>query len=208
MAPGQRIKSALLNGKYGFADGTSEATAFVTGAAAVLATLEEDWAPWQIKFRLVATADLWTGTDLSDKVLAGELNFRRALADRDAVVVAREVPTGPCRGDLDSASLAKTFAVKRSNTQAAITIAWNQILRIKRDNPAGTEYTILFYVINQFNDRENRQLLRLTRVTASHLRGDATFNFIPRDPNCAGGPVSFVDLVDFINKGPYPTIPN
>lgn len=207
MAPGQRIKSALVNGRYGFADGTSEATAFVTGAAAALATLEDDWAPWQIKFRLVATADLWTGTSQSNTVLAGELNFKRALSDRDAVVIERDVPAGACRGDLDPVSLTQTFSVKRLN-KPPIPISWNQVLRIKRDQRTGTEYTILYFAINHFNDRDNRQLLRQTRVTASQLLGVATFNFNPRDTNCAGGPVSLIELVDFINKGPYPTIPN
>jgi subtilisin family serine protease len=202
MAPGEKIKSALLNGQYGVADGTSEAAAFVSGGAAALMALEPRWSAWQVKFRLIATANLWTGTPLSDAVLAGEFNFQRALADRDAVVIERQTDHGPCRGDIDPASLAQTMVVKQGLKSSKI--EWNKVLRIKRDSPTGTEYTIIYYNVNVLPDRDNRQLLRLTKVTTQQLLENDKFTFVPRDPaKCEGGTVSVSDLLDFINKGPF-----
>ena len=202
MAPGEKIKSALLNGQYGVADGTSEAAAFVSGGAAALMALEPRWSAWQVKFRLIATANLWTGTPLSDAVLAGEFNFQRALADRDAVVIERQTEQGLCRGDIDPTSLAQTMVVKQGLKPNKV--KWNQVLRIKRDSPTGTEYTIIYYAINELPDRENRQLLRLTKVTTEQLLENDKFIFIPRDPDkCKGGTLSIFDVLDFINKGPF-----
>ncbi|HXM51627.1 MAG TPA: S8 family serine peptidase [Pyrinomonadaceae bacterium] len=204
MAPGEKIKSALVNGQYGVADGTSEAAAFVSAGAAALMALEPRWAAWQVKSRLIATANLWTGTPLSEAVLAGEFNFKRALADRDAVVIQRQTEPGLCRGDIDSVSLAQTMVVKQGIKVSRI--PWNQVLRVKRDQQTGTEYTIIYYVMNELPDRDNRQLLRLTKVTTEQLRENDRFIFIPRDPsNCKSGAVSVFDLLDFINKGPFVT---
>lgn len=203
MAPGEKIKSALVNGQYGLADGTSEATAFVSGGAAALMALEPHWSAWQVKLRLIATADLWTGTALSDAVLAGEFNFKRALSDRDAVVIQRQTDNELCRGDLDPTSLTRGFVVKQGTRTSKV--PWNQVLRIKRDNPTGTEYTIIYYMLIPLSERDNNQLLRLTKVTTAQVSGTDTFIFIPRDSNqCQGGTVSIFDLLDFVNKGPFP----
>src|ERR1043165_1847991 len=204
MAPGEKIKSALFNGQYGLAAGTSEAAPFVSAGAAALMALEPHWAAWQVKFRLIATADLWTGTPLSNDVLAGEFNFKRALSDRDAVVIQRQTE-GLCRGDIDPLSITQGFTVRQGID--TIPVAWDQVLRIKRDNPAGTEYTILYYTINTLPDRRYRQLLRLTRVTTAQVRENDKFLFKPRDPSvCKGGSVSIFDLLDFVNKGPIVSV--
>jgi hypothetical protein len=207
MAPGEKIKGALFNGQYGFADGTSEAAPFVTSGAAALMALDRRWAAWQVKARLVATADLWTGTPLSDTVLAGEFNFKRALSDRDAVVLQRELDKKPCRGDISVDPLRHQMVIKQGLAEER-RVEWSQVLRIKRDRPEGTEYTIIYYKLNtepESPDRDNRQLLRLVRVKTNHVRENGTFIFIPEDPStCPGGVVSVFDLLDFVNKGPFP----
>jgi hypothetical protein len=162
--------------------------------------LEPHWAAWQVKFRLIATADLWTGT-LSNTVLAGEFNFKRALSDRDAVVIQRQTDQGVCLGDIDPVSLTRSFTVRQGGEPSPV--SWNKVLRIKRDNPTGTEYTIIYYTENTLPDRRYRQLLRLTKVTTAQVRENDRFIFIPRDPSvCTGGSVSIFDLLDFVNKGP------
>ena len=207
MAPGEKIKGALLNGQYGVADGTSEAAAFVSSGAAALMTLEPEWAAWQVKFRLVATADLWTGTPLSDAVLAGEFNFKRALADRDKLVIQRELDPVPCRGRIDDVSLSQRMLIKQGVDDPKRP-KWNEVLRITRD-PTETEYTIIFYSENTEPERVNRQLLRLVKVTTKQIRENGSFIFIPDDPStCTGGVVSLFELLDFVNKGPFPPSSN
>jgi hypothetical protein len=204
VAPGEKIKSALSNGQYGLADGTSEAAPYVSGAAAALMAIEPHWSAWQIKFRLLATADLWADRPLSETVFAGELNFKRALSDTNTVVLQHQI-MGKCRGDIDPESLKRNLDLKRSDVHDPI--PWSRILRIKRDQAAGTQYTLIYYdekwLDPPYNDRYNHYLRKLTKVTTAQLRANYTFRFTPTDPsNCTAGDISIVDLIDFINKGP------
>jgi hypothetical protein len=201
MAPGEKIKSALRNGQYGVATGTSEAAPFVTAAAAALMAIEPRWAAWQVKFRLVATADLWTATPFSEAVFAGELNFKRALSDTKTVVLELQTPTRTCRGQIETTSLNRNLVIKQKGE--TFTIPWHKVLRLKRDVPTGTEYTIIYYDEHRadiYDDRYNRYLRRLTRVTTAQLKENFTFNFISNDPDTCTAEFSIVDLIDFVNK--------
>jgi hypothetical protein len=203
MAPGEKIKSALRNGQYGVAAGTSEAAPFVTAAAAALMAIEPHWVAWQLKFRLVATADLWTSGPSSDAVFAGELNFNRALSDTKTVVLERQPPARTCRGQFEKASLNRNLVIKQQGD--TFTIPWDKILRITRDSPTATKYTIIYYeehYADLYPDRYNHYLHRLTAVTTAELKENFTFNFVSTDPSTCSGAVSIVDLIDFVNKGP------
>jgi hypothetical protein len=57
-APGKDIVSATFDGLYARASGTSQAAAFVSGAASLLKGLEPSYLPWQIKERLISTSNL------------------------------------------------------------------------------------------------------------------------------------------------------
>lgn len=126
VAPGESIKSALWNNGYGTADGTSPATAIVTGAAAVLMNVtESSWAAWQLKFRLIASADLWTDKELKQnlfpKVFSGVLDMRRAVLDT-GVAVADHPTNGICKGRIPVQELDKKLKIRQSGGQEPIEI--------------------------------------------------------------------------------------
>lgn len=82
-APGAKILSALPQGAWGEMTGTSQATAFVTGAACLLKTQRPDLTAAELKTQLLESARF--EANLRGKVAsAGRLDLRRALAVQDA----------------------------------------------------------------------------------------------------------------------------
>jgi subtilisin family serine protease len=83
-APGENIYSTLPGGRYGYMTGTSQATAFVTGVAALLLSQDPSLTPSEIKEIILDSADPIAG--LKDKLACGgRVNAYRALtllADR------------------------------------------------------------------------------------------------------------------------------
>jgi subtilisin family serine protease len=83
-APGEGIYSTLPGGNYGFMTGTSQATAFVSGVAALILSHNKDFSSDQVKKQIVATADEIPG--LRDKTVSGgKLNSYAALAMQPAI---------------------------------------------------------------------------------------------------------------------------
>jgi len=77
-APGENIFSTLPNGRYGFMTGTSQATAFVSGIAALLLAKDPTLTPAKIKEIIRSTVDVYP--ELKNKVAAGgRVNARKAL---------------------------------------------------------------------------------------------------------------------------------
>jgi thermitase len=77
-APGENIFSTLPGGRYGFMTGTSQATAFVTGIAALLLAHDPTLTPAKIKDIIRASVDAYP--ELKDKVASGgRVNARKAL---------------------------------------------------------------------------------------------------------------------------------
>ena len=77
-APGEHIFSTLPSGKYGYLSGTSQATAFVTGLAALLLSQNKDLTPMQIKKLIMANVDKID--TLEEKVQsAGRVNFYKSM---------------------------------------------------------------------------------------------------------------------------------
>ncbi len=77
-APGENIFSTLPNGRYGFMTGTSQATAFVSGIAALLLSKDPTLTPARIKEIIRNSVD--TYPDLKEKVAAGgRVNAKKAL---------------------------------------------------------------------------------------------------------------------------------
>lgn len=76
-APGEGIYSTLPENTYGYMDGTSMATPFVSGAAALLMSVSENMSPLQIKEMIISTAseraELSGKVDSSGVVNAGKL---------------------------------------------------------------------------------------------------------------------------------------
>jgi subtilisin family serine protease len=84
-APGKNIYSTLPNGQYGFMTGTSQATAFVTAAAALVLT-QKPQAPQELIHTLLASGNeipSWKGRSRSGSILnaqAAMQNKNRAPA--------------------------------------------------------------------------------------------------------------------------------
>jgi subtilisin family serine protease len=77
-APGENILSTLPNGKSGYMTGTSQATAFVSGVAALILSENPRLSPQQVKEILIQTSDRVAG--LENKVAAaGHINSLEAL---------------------------------------------------------------------------------------------------------------------------------
>ncbi|MEB3196630.1 MAG: S8 family peptidase [Candidatus Sericytochromatia bacterium] len=80
-APGHRILSTVLYGKYEAVSGTSMAAPHVAGLAALLKSAHPDWTAAQLRARIEATADD-LGAPGQDPVFGhGRINARRALTE-------------------------------------------------------------------------------------------------------------------------------
>ena len=84
-APGTSILSTLPNNSYGYASGTSMASPFVAGVAALVKSKHKDWTPEEVEARLKATADdvyaVNTQSFLQGKLGAGRISAKRALGN-------------------------------------------------------------------------------------------------------------------------------
>lgn len=89
-APGENIYSTLPGGKYGYMTGTSQATAFVTGIAALLLSKDPTLTPSRIREIIRSSAD--SIPELKEKVAAGgRANALAALT----TLIGKQKPTQP-----------------------------------------------------------------------------------------------------------------
>ncbi|MEW6055969.1 MAG: S8 family peptidase [Bdellovibrionota bacterium] len=89
-APGDQILSTVPGGKYSYMSGTSQATAFVSGLAALLLSKSRSLRPEQVRELVRSTADKLP--HLRDKVYAGgKVNAYAALSQLDRMML-RKVP--------------------------------------------------------------------------------------------------------------------
>lgn len=89
-APGQNILSCLPNNSYGYMTGTSQATAFVTGAAALVMAHKNSFNAEDVKKYILATGD--AQTQLASKTRTSrQLNLYKALTILDQGVSATGV---------------------------------------------------------------------------------------------------------------------
>ena len=77
-APGENIYSTLPGGRYGYMSGTSQATAFVTGMAALLLSKDPSLTPLQIKEIIMSSVDRFPQLD-GKLVTGGRVNAYSAL---------------------------------------------------------------------------------------------------------------------------------
>ena len=77
-APGENIYSTLPNGRYGYMSGTSQATAFVSGLAALLLSKDPTLTPVQLKEIIMSSVDRFPQLD-GKLVTGGRVNAYSAL---------------------------------------------------------------------------------------------------------------------------------
>jgi thermitase len=94
-APGENIYSTLPNGRYGYMTGTSQATAFVTGIAALLLAKDPSLTPARIREIIRSSADHIP--ELTEKVAAGgRANAWKALMALTGKPIRKDSsPLGP-----------------------------------------------------------------------------------------------------------------
>jgi subtilisin family serine protease len=151
-APGESILSTFRQSQYIRASGTSQATAFVSGAAALLKSYQQYLSAEQIKERLMYTADLIpdleeklvSGRLLEGKVVSGRLNVKRALMHWDKDVLFLKTSSAEWIGELvpapeDQDRLFKIYALGVGED-----IKIEELRRIWWDEESKT-YTVITY---------------------------------------------------------------
>ncbi len=98
-APGQNILSTLPNNSYGYMTGTSQATAFVTGAAVLVMAHKEQFQAEDVKKYILATGDSESSLVAKCKT-SKQLNLYKALTILDSGVGASGVIASNNTGDL------------------------------------------------------------------------------------------------------------
>ena len=83
-APGEDIFSLLPGGKYGLMTGTSQATAFVSGVAALVFANNNNFGYQQVRRQILVTSDEIDGLRQKTKT-SGKLNSYAALAIQDSI---------------------------------------------------------------------------------------------------------------------------
>lgn len=91
-APGQNVLSTLPRNSYGFMTGTSQATAFVTGAAALVMAHKKTFGADEVKKYILSTGDATTSLAAKTKT-SRQLNLFKALTILDANVGASGLTT-------------------------------------------------------------------------------------------------------------------
>ncbi|MEU3709380.1 type VII secretion-associated serine protease mycosin [Streptomyces catenulae] len=111
-APGVEIRSAAASKPYRYASGTSDSTAYVSAAAALLRSKFPDLTAGQIANRLVKTAKAPAGTDTPDPYYGyGVIDPYKALT--------ADIPAGSKNGPLKSPEAGDDGLMKPSNTSDA-----------------------------------------------------------------------------------------
>lgn len=204
-APGDQIFGSVRGSRFATLSGTSQAAAFVTGAAGLLEAANHRLTPAQIKNRLLSTADLDFNYD--GKVAFGKLNVKRALAynDEDVVNVGTNQPK---RGVFDyvepgSANANRTlFLYREGRDGPADTVGDVKVPRVRRivKNPGNGYYTVVY----ESADRRGLKIVRDVTFEPTgkpgHIKDRMTTSFrllgctLPRDDG--------VSVRDWIRKCP------
>lgn len=116
-APGENIYSTLPNGRYGYLTGTSQATAFVSGEAALILSENPKLKPAEVRQIIMSSADKLK--NLEGKIASGGrinayASLRQTIAMRDGEKTQRVAAKGDAK---DSAEVQETL--KRLNRDVA-----------------------------------------------------------------------------------------
>jgi len=123
-APGEGIYSTLPGSKYGLMTGTSQATAFVSGVAALIMANNRELDYAQVKKQILSTSDELT-TLRSKTKTSGKLNSWAALAIQPALPITGIVPIARNVNQVETYAVtptetANTALLKRQNPLSSL----------------------------------------------------------------------------------------
>jgi hypothetical protein len=206
-APGQNIESGTFSGQFGIGSGSSQATALVSGAAAILRS-RYNWAPWQIRQRIISTSNLdpWLAA-YHDRSIGGILDVKRAVLFGNRAYV-KLVSGEECLGRITTAE-ARTLTVTKEDGGGPVTIPYSMIRRIHK--PAKDKNWIVYYseverdLLESKNPEQPTVLVRLSFSMAevrdnSDSPEDPTFEF-DEDPTsqCKYAKIRVSEINDLYN---------
>jgi hypothetical protein len=134
-APGLAIESTISGNRLGAMTGTSQATAIVSAAASLLYSKRRELDPWQVRNRLIYTADQLPS--LEGKVFGGRLNVKRTVDFGVASMTLAEAATSLSGEALPSTLQGRLIeeqgaciAFTDIDTNAAVRVQASQIKRL------------------------------------------------------------------------------
>jgi len=168
-APGTNILSTLPKGSYGYASGTSMATPFVSGVAALIKSKHPEMDPEQIEARIKSTSDniylVNNQTFLAGKLGAGRVNAKRALGNL-SIAITYPKPNSILSGSvavIGSASIEAFKSYKLEYCTYSATDEWQPIVD-SSTRPVENGLLAIWSIANP----ENYYKLRVTVTNASN----------------------------------------
>jgi hypothetical protein len=183
-------------GAPGQISGTSQATPFVSTAAAVLASANPDWNPRYVMWRLISTAD--HATSLQGKALAGTVNLERAL---DPSIIVEEKVAGAPSKIHHAKSISYDSAWKAAFTATGINVLNKETLRlyspaqgIDANQTCFTALQILYPPINDFCVRSDSKVELVENGSPVDLQAEDISDIILPMPGNSTVPLPDISL--------------
>jgi thermitase len=123
-APGEGIFSTLPGSKYGLMTGTSQATSFVSGVAALIMAANRSFNYTQVKNQILSTADELSNLRSKTKT-SGKLNSWAALAIQPSLPITGVAATSGSNSDVFAAPSGAQAAVEADNLTTLTTLMKN-----------------------------------------------------------------------------------
>jgi hypothetical protein len=195
-APGQSMVSTIGGHKLGCMNGTSQATALVSSAAALLFASEQGLRPAHVRNRLVYTSDILPS--LEDTVFGGRLNVERALS-----LTVDQIETA------DGRQLNGTIAqwpdtdrpFGRDDNGEVSAATWTTIRRLRR---IGDNLFRVFYLQNGANDKSELVSEKVRFRKLMYLDEQLSISVAPSAADAAESPkretVLLKDLIDYTGR--------
>lgn len=168
-APGTSILSTLPGNQYGYASGTSMASPFVAGTAALVKSKHKDWTPEQIETRIKQTSDdiiytLNPQSFLVGKLGSGRVNAKKALGNL-SMAITYPKPSSVLSGSVvikGDADMENFSGYKVEYSTGSTPEAWNTIAE-------STDKSVIHGVLGVWNvdNPERNYNLRLTVSNSS-----------------------------------------
>lgn len=133
-APGENIFSTLPNNRYGVMTGTSQATAFVSGVAALIMADNREFNYLQVKNQILRTADQRSIVLRGKTQTAGRLNSFRALAIQSSLPITGIVTAAGSSPSPKFSSTTMEPSLGRTN-QDQLAVIGSIISEIKKSAP-------------------------------------------------------------------------